>query len=106
MSTRLVAMALASAVLAGCTTPPARLQPIKVPVPVQCQAQVPARPAMPTEALRPGVGLDPFVKAAQAEIERREGYEERLRAALAECVMPVVPTTGYLAVPNKTPNKQ
>jgi hypothetical protein len=65
------------------------MQTVQVPVPVQCQAQVPTRPAMPTEALRPGVSLDTFVKAAQAEIERREGYEERLRAALVECVVPI-----------------
>lgn len=89
MIARLVAIALATAVLAGCGTPAVRLQQVKVPVPVQCQAAVPTRPAMPTEALRPGVGLDQFVKAAQAEIERREGYEDRLRSALAECVVPV-----------------
>lgn len=75
-------------ILMGCTTAP-RLQPVKVSVPVQCTARVPDRPAMPTESLRPGVPLDAFVKSAQAEIERREGYEGQLREALASCVAPL-----------------
>jgi len=97
MTVRVLAIAaliVVLAVLVGCSAAPVRLQPVRVPVPVQCQAHVPARPAMPTEALRPGVGLDQFVKAAQAEIERREGYEDRLRAALAECVVPIEAVTG------------
>lgn len=88
MIPRVIAIALL-VLLAGCGATAPRLQAVKVPVPVQCQATVPDRPAMPTESLKPGVTLFEFVKAAQAEIERREGYEERLRAALAECVMPV-----------------
>ena len=46
-----------------------------MPVPVECREPVPDRPVMPTEAL--------------AEIDRREGYEVRLRAALQICTAPV-----------------
>lgn len=73
--------------LAACGVTPA--QRVRVPVPVECDAEVPARPAMPTEALAPGVDMDRFSAAAMAEIELREGYEGELRAALAECVKPV-----------------
>lgn len=72
--------------LAGCGV--ARIETVKVPVPVECRVEVPARPAMPTEALSPGVNLDRFSASALAEIELREGYEGELRAALAECVRP------------------
>ena len=70
-------------VLAGCGVAP--LQPVKTPIPVECRVQRPARPAMPTEALAPGVDPDRFVAAAAAEIELREGYELELNAALDVC---------------------
>ena len=38
--------------------------------------------------------LDQFTQAATAEIERREGYEGELRAALATCTQPVVPSAA------------
>ncbi|WFF79267.1 hypothetical protein [Delftia tsuruhatensis] len=77
--------------LAGCQTAPARveLQRVNVPVPVACDEPVPERPVMPTEQLRPGATVDQFTQAAQAEIERREGYEARLLAALISCTQPV-----------------
>ena len=37
----------------------------------------------------PGVALFELVQAALAEIDRREGYEVRLRAALLICTAPV-----------------
>lgn len=73
--------------LAACGVAP--VQTVKVPIPVECDVVVPARPAMPTEALAPGVDLDRFSASAMAEIELREGYEGELRAALAECVRPL-----------------
>lgn len=77
-------LVLAAAVsLTACGTP--RLQTLKIPVPVECRVQTPARPVMPTEALASGVDLDRYVAASQAEIELREGYEGELRAALAIC---------------------
>ena len=71
----------AAAMLAGCST----CEPVKVPVPVPCNAPAPQRPTMPTEALTADATLDDFVAAAAAEIERREGYELQLRAALQAC---------------------
>lgn len=61
----------------------------KVPVPVACQEEVPDRPVMPTESLSAGATLDQFVQAAAAEIERREGFEVKLRTALEACVKPI-----------------
>ena len=60
-----------------------------MPVPVVCQETEPVRPVMPTEALALDTTLDAFVAAAIAELERREGYEGQLRAALAACTAPV-----------------
>ena len=77
-SAALMTVALA---LAGCST----CEPVKVPVSVPCNAPMPQRPAMPTEALDVDVALDDFVAAAAAEIERREGYEKLLRAAVSAC---------------------
>jgi hypothetical protein len=67
----------------------APIQTVKVPVPVECRVEVPARPAMPTESLSPSVDLDRFSASALAEIELREGYEGELRAALDECAKPI-----------------
>ena len=72
--------------LAGCgTVPRVEVQEVKVPVPVECREPVPDRPAMPTEALADDA--DPFelLRAALVEIDRREGYEVRLLAALMAC---------------------
>jgi hypothetical protein len=65
------------------------VQRVNVAVPVACQEKEPERPVMPTEALRPGATVDQFTQAAQAEIERREGYEGLLRTALAACIAPI-----------------
>lgn len=80
---------LTCALLSGCSSAPAlRIERVSVPVPVVCQEPVPERPEMPTEHLPHDVSLDGFVAAAVAEIERREGYELRLRAALEACTEP------------------
>lgn len=76
-----------AALLAGCAAP--RVQQVNVPVPVPCRESEPSRPVMPTEALAPDTTLDTFVAAAVAELERREGYEGQLRAALAACTAPL-----------------
>lgn len=86
------ALLLVAAALAGCgTTPRVEVQEVKVPVPVECREPIPGRPAMPTEAL--AEDADPFelLRAALAEIDRRQGYEVRLLAALMLCTQPVVP---------------
>lgn len=83
-----VLLPLLLAALAGCDTAP-RLQTVSVAVPIVCAETVPSRPVMPTEHLPAKPLLLDFVKAAQAEIERREGYEVKLRAALIECTRPI-----------------
>ena len=83
-------LAFAAAVLlAGCAVPRVELQRVSVPVPVACQEPMPAKPVMPTEGLRPPVTLDAFAAAAMAEIERREGWELELVAALEACRAPI-----------------
>ena len=85
-------LAIVVMALAGCETAPrVEIQRVNVAVPVACQEPTPARPAMPTEALRPGATVDQFAQAALAEIERREGYEWQLVAALAICTRPIKP---------------
>lgn len=86
-----VVAAAAVLLLAGCEAAPrVEIQRVSVAVPVECKEPIPDRPVMPTEALRPGATVDQFAQAAMAEIERREGYEGQLRAALAACTRPVV----------------
>ena len=83
----------ACALLVGCAGQKhVEIQQVKVPVPVECREPVPDRPAMPTEALAPGVALFELVQAALAEIDRREAYEVRLRAALQICIAPAKPS--------------
>lgn len=87
MTAARLAAAIALATLTGCAaTPPARVQ---IPVPIECREPIPPRPAMPTEALLPGATPWVLLRAALAEIDRREGYELQLRAALVVCTAPV-----------------
>lgn len=79
-----LATILGAVLMAGCST----CEPVRVPVPVPCTVTPPQRPQMPTEALAADTSLDDFVAAAAAEIERREGYEVQLRAALQACQSP------------------
>lgn len=86
------AILLGALALAGCgALPRVEVQEVKVPVPVECREPIPDRPAMPTEALADDA--DPFelLRAALAEIDRREGYEARLLAALLICTAPLTP---------------
>ncbi len=95
---------LAMASLAGCASAPhTDVLQVRVPVPMACQEPVPERPAMPTEVLRPGVSLDDFARAAMAEIERREGYEGRLAAALEACRIPFAAVPGAMPSPAPRP---
>lgn len=81
---RTAAVIAAALVLAGCETT-ARLVTVNVPVAIACQVQEPARPMMDTEGLPLDASVDVQARAMRAEIERREGYEGELRAALAAC---------------------
>lgn len=74
----------------GCATTPA-VVPARTAIPVECREPIPERPAMPTEQLAPDATVDQFVAAAEAEIQRREGYEDQLRTALQACRKPLKP---------------
>ncbi|MGD9599912.1 MAG: hypothetical protein AB7P94_16740 [Steroidobacteraceae bacterium] len=71
-------------ILTGCATTD-RVVQVRVPVPVACQVAEPVRPIMDTETLPDSAGIDEQSRAMRAEIERREGYEGELRAALTAC---------------------
>lgn len=74
--------------LIGCAASP-QFTRVHVPVPVECKEAEPQRPPMPTEALAPGVTPWLLLRAALAEIDRREGYEVQLRTALRICTTPL-----------------
>jgi len=89
-------MKMANVLIACCTcllgcarVPRVEMQRVNVAVPVECRESVPDRPVMPTELLRPGATVDEFTRAAQTEIERREGYELKMRVALLVCTASV-----------------
>jgi hypothetical protein len=73
-----------SLLLTGCASTD-RLVQVKVPLPVACQVTEPARPMMDTETVSISAQIDELARAMRAEIERREGYEGQLRAALNAC---------------------
>lgn len=86
----LVSVALAAGLLSACgaSAPRVEIQQVKVAVPMPCKEPEPARPVMPTEHLAGDAGVDAYVQAAAAEIERREGYEGQLVQALRNCKQP------------------
>ena len=82
-------------VLGGCTAAPrVEVQTVKVPLPVECREPIPERPRMPTEALAEDADPVELLRASLAEIDRREGYEVRLLAALRICTQPVTSQSG------------
>ncbi len=87
---RATILLLGAMALAGCgSVPRVEIQEVKVPVPVECREPVPDRPSMPTETLAEDAGPFELLRAALAEIDRREGYEVRLLSALITCTRPV-----------------
>lgn len=85
-------MLLLAVLLAGCSHQVRTVQ-VRVSVPVECRETEPVRPVMPTEQLDVAAGLDAQIQAMTAEIERREGYELVLVAALRACTSPLEPTS-------------
>ena len=87
----LVALAILSA---GCASKPPVVNARPV-VESECKQQVPDRPAMPTEGLSleacaaNDTCVDDYVRASDAEIKVREGYEVDLRAAVVACTTPL-----------------
>jgi len=76
--------------LTGCSVFTARTTTAE-PIPVECREKVPARPAMPTEALTGKPTIDQLLKHQDAEIVVREAYEVQLRTALVICTTPIQP---------------
>ena len=98
------AVLILAALLAGCAgAPRVEIQRVNVSVPVECQEPVPARPVMPTDALRAGATVDDFARAAMAEISRREGYEGQLLTALEACRAPINPSRPDAGTQGSTP---
>jgi hypothetical protein len=75
-------------VVMGCAAPQQHAR-VHVPLPVECKESEPQRPSMPTEALAPGAAPWVLLRAALAEIGRREAYEVQLRTSLRICIAPV-----------------
>lgn len=83
-------LALVTVAVAGCATQPQiQVQTVQVPMPVECQEPMPLRPVMPTEELGKDVNVAEWIRAAMAELLRRESYEERLRTSLDNCRKPI-----------------
>lgn len=78
----------AASLMTGCSSTGGAIQ-VKMAVGVECKAQKPERPVFATEALRPKTPVDVYVRAARAERLQRDGYEEKLIAALDECIAPI-----------------
>lgn len=76
--------------LTGCGSNPV-VREVKVAVPVACQIAEPERPSMPTEDLDPEAPVDVQARHMRAEIELREGYEDKLVTALRGCRSPIKP---------------
>lgn len=72
------------AMLAGCNTPP-ELVEVAVPVPVACQVEEPARPALSIDTMPPGLPIDVQARNMRADHDLRDGYEGELRTALKAC---------------------
>jgi hypothetical protein len=81
-------MMLAALALAGCgTTSRVKIQHVKVPAPVECREPITDRPSMPTDALADDADSFELLRAALAEIDRRERYE----VLLVACTAPLTP---------------
>ena len=59
------------------------------PVLTTCTIPLPYRRLKGRASLRTGATVDQFTQTAQAEAERREGYEGQLVAALVICTRPL-----------------
>lgn len=84
---RVILVATACALLAGCETNP--VLPGRTAIPVACKEPVPDRPVMATDNLPADSKVDPYVAAAASELKEREAYEIKLRGSLIECTRPI-----------------
>lgn len=83
---RPVLLSAALLALAGCAS---QQHQVLTPLPVACDVQTPARPAMPLEGLAAPYTVDQWIANAIAEVQVREAFENELRVALAGCTAPL-----------------
>lgn len=77
--------------LAGCASVPTTVE-VKVPVPVPCLSQTPAKPALPADALTGSEDLFTLGQTLWADRLARKAYELELEAALSGCLkLPGIP---------------
>ena len=76
---------IALGLLGGCSTLAGFLPTIRVPVPTPCDPPKVEKPAWPVDNLADGSNVFEVARALWAEVELREGYEEKLRAAAEGC---------------------
>lgn len=72
--------------LAGCGTVPPDVVTVDRAVPVLCDVEEPARPALAIDSLPEGLPVDVQARHLRADHTLRDGYEGELRAALKTCI--------------------
>lgn len=75
----------AIALLAGCAGVPPSVVTVDRAVPVACDVEEPARPALAIDSLPEGLAVDVQARHLRADHTLRDGYEGELRAALKAC---------------------
>jgi len=82
----LLVLALAAS---GCSSHPARINEIEVPIPVRCKVAYPVKPASCFEALPANAPVFESVKCLLVDRENSLAYEGELLAALKACAEPL-----------------
>lgn len=62
-----------------------KVKEVKIPYPVPCVTEMPAKPAFPMATVTDGDTVYVLAKKAAAEIELRKGYEAQLETTLEAC---------------------
>lgn len=77
-------------ILASCasTEPIIRTEKVEIAVPVRCKVSFPEKPRKHLNEVIPEDSVLVKGNAALAEIKEREGYEQKLEAALKACADP------------------
>lgn len=83
---RPVSLAVALLALAGCAS---QQRQVLTPLPVACDVQTPARPAMPLEGLAAPYTVDQWISNAIAEVKVREAFEREIMVVLWGCTKPL-----------------
>jgi len=76
---------VAAIALAGCAGSPTAPGTVKVPVPMPCDADVPALPVFPADTLTGDEDIFTLGKTLWADRKARQAYELKVRTALEGC---------------------